>query len=242
MIYPSRGCESYVDAKNPADVVAGLKAVLSRVLELPEKYVSCAKKDKFRAMLERVPPLPIKEKEGKPCLAGAESWSRFAVGEIPELYSVFPYGLYGMGKPDLELARYTWTDCLRERQKKMKEPWYQGGIFTARLGLANEAKEVAIFKLGDSGLRFPAFRDTDDWTPDHNWLGAGMIGLQEMLMQTHGRKIYLLAAWPKEWDVDLKLNAPYQTVVEGVLRKGEIETLKVTPQERRRDVVIMAPQ
>ncbi|MHC4623422.1 MAG: DUF5703 domain-containing protein, partial [Planctomycetota bacterium] len=242
VIYPSRGCESYVDAKNPADVIAGLKAVLSRLLELPEKYVSCAKKDKFRAMLERVPPLPIKQKESKPCLAGAESWSRFAVGEIPELYSVFPYGLYGVGKPDLELAQYTWTDCLRNRQKKMKEPWYQGGIFTARLGLTDEAKEVAIFKLSDSGLRFPAFRDTDDWTPDHNWLGAGMIGLQEMLMQTNDRKIYLFAAWPKEWDVDFKLNAPYQTIVEGTLRKGEIETLKVTPQERRRDVVIMAPQ
>jgi len=242
VIYPSRGCESYVDANNPADVIAGLKAVLSRLLELPEKYVPCAEKEKLRAMLERVPPLPVKEKNGKPYLAGAESWSRFAVGEIPELYSVFPYGLYGIGKPGLELARYTWTDCLMERQKKMKEPWYQGGIFTARLGLAKEAKEVAIFKLSDSGLRFPAFRDTDDWTPDHNWLGAGMIGLQEMLMQTDDRQIYLLPAWPKDWDVDFKLHAPYQTAVEAVVRNGKIEMLRVTPQERRRDVTIMEPK
>jgi hypothetical protein len=42
--------------------------------------------------------------------------------------------------------------------------------------------------------------------------------------------------------VDFKLHAPYQTVVEGVLRDGKIETLKVTPQERGRHVIVMGPQ
>ena len=241
VIFPSRACESYVDAKNPADVIAGLKAVLSRLLELPDELVPAAKKEKFRAMLQRVPPLPRKEKDGRPYLAGAKEWRKFSVGEIPQLYAVFPYGLYGIGRPELELARYTWTDSLMERQKKMREPWYQGGIFTARLGFTDEAKEIAIFKLGDSRLRFPAFRDTDDWCPDHNWLGAGMIGLQEMLMQTVDRKIYLFGAWPKDWDVNFKLHAPYQTTVEGVFKDGKIETLKVTPEKRRGDVVIMQP-
>jgi hypothetical protein len=69
-----------------------------------------------------------------------------------------------------------------------------------------------------------------------------MIALQEMLMQVDGRRIYLLGAWPKDWDVDFKLHAPYQTIVEGALRKGKIETLKVTPQKRRPDVVIMEPR
>jgi len=241
VIFPSRACESYVDAKNPADVIAGLKVVLSRLLELPDKLVPAAKKEKFRTMLQRIPPLPLKEKDGRSYLAGAEEWSRFAVGEIPQLYAVFPYGLYGIGRPELELARYTWTDSLINRQKKMREPWYQGGIFAARLGFSDEAKEIAIFKLRDSRLRFPAFRDTDDWCPDHNWLGAGMIGLQEMLMQTVGRKIYVLPAWPKDWDVHFKLHAPYKTVVEGAFRNGKIEPLKVTPQKRYGDVVIMEP-
>ncbi len=30
-----------------------------------------------------------------------------------------------------------------------------------------------------------------DWTPDHNWGGSGMIGLQEMLLQTNGNLILL---------------------------------------------------
>ena len=241
VIFPSRACESYVDAKNPADVIAGLKAVLSRLLELPDALVPSSKKKKFRAMLQRVPPLPLKEKDGRPYLAGAKEWRKFAVGEIPELYSVFPYGRYGIGRPGLELARYTWTDGLRQRQKKMREPWYQGGIFTARLGFTDEAKEIAIFKLSDSGLRFPAFRDTDDWCPDNNWLGAGMIGLQEMLMQAVGQKIYLFPAWPKDWDVDFKQHGPYKTVVEGVFRNGQIGMLRVTPEKRHGDVVIMEP-
>jgi len=239
VIFPSRGCESYVDANNPADVIAGLKTVLSRLLELPDRYVPSERKQKYRAMLRRVPPLPVKLKDGKPYLAGAESWRKFQVGEIPELYSVFPYGIYGVGREDLALVRYTWTDCLRDRQKNRREPWYQGGIFAARLGFTDYAKEIAVFKLGDGKPRFPAFQDTDDWCPDHNWLGVGMIGLQEMLMQTVDRKIYLLPAWPKDWSVDFKLHAPYRTVVEGVYRDGKLDKLEVTPKSRQTDVEIM---
>jgi hypothetical protein len=74
--------------------------------------------------------------------------------------------------------------------------------------------------------------------PDHIWGGSGMIGLQEMLMQTVGDKIVLFPAWPKEWDVDFKLHAPKNTTVEGVLKNGEIVDLKVFPDNRSKDVVI----
>jgi hypothetical protein len=238
VIFPSRACESYVDAKNPADVIAGLKAVLARLLELPDSIVDENKKIKFRNILDRVPDLPFREKDGVRCLAGAEEWSRFSVGEIPELYCVFPYGLYGTGKDGLETARYTWENCLLERQKNPKAPWYQGGIFAARLGYTAEARDTAALKLGDSNRRFPAFRDTDDWTPDHNWLGAGMKGLQEMLIQTAGQDIYILPAWPEEWDVDFKLHAPGNCVVEAKVRKGKVKDLKITPACREKDIKI----
>jgi hypothetical protein len=65
-----------------------------------------------------------------------------------------------------------------------------------------------------------------------------MIGLQEMLMQTIGNQILLFPAWPKDWDVDFKLNAPYTTVVEGKLKDGALIELKVSPEERRKDVII----
>ena len=66
-----------------------------------------------------------------------------------------------------------------------------------------------------------------------------MVGLQEMLMQTPGRKIILFPAWPLDWDVNFKLNAPYNTVVEGELRKGKMVRLNVIPATREKDVINM---
>jgi hypothetical protein len=58
-----------------------------------------------------------------------------------------------------------------------------------------------------------------------------------MLLQTHGERIYLLPAWPRDWDVDYTLHALYDTVVAGSVRRGALVELKVTPERRRADVV-----
>lgn len=65
-----------------------------------------------------------------------------------------------------------------------------------------------------------------------------MIGLQEMLMQTSENEIRLLPAWPEDWDVDFRLHAPENTIVEGSVRNGEIQDLNVTPEQRLADVII----
>ena len=88
--------------------------------------------------------------------------------------------------------------------------------------------------------RFAVTLDVD-WAPDHNWGGSGMIGMQEMVLQTHalpGEKgrIRILPAWPEKWNVDFRLHAPWQTVVEGSFESGELASLEVTPMERRNDV------
>jgi len=119
--------------------------------------------------------------------------------------------------------------------------WHQDGIFFARMGMVKEATDYNTKKLENSPRRFPTFWGPGhDWAPDHNWGGSGMIGLQEMLMQTIGDRILLLPAWPKNWDVDFKLHAPRQTVVEGSFRNGKIEKLEVTPASRRKNVEIDA--
>ncbi|GIQ64907.1 hypothetical protein PACILC2_34750 [Paenibacillus cisolokensis] len=99
---------------------------------------------------------------------------------------------------------------------------------------------MAIRKLADGECRFPAFWGPGhDWLPDHNWGGTGMIGLQEMLLQSAGEAIYLLPAWPMEWDVDFRLHAPGRTVVEGRVRGGRLEWWDIAPERRRKDVVVM---
>ena len=86
-------------------------------------------------------------------------------------------------------------------------------------------------------LRFPTFWGPGfDWTPDHNWGGSGMIALEEMLLQTPGDRLLLLPSWPTNWDVDCKLNAPRNTVVECIYRKGELRRTHVSPKERSRDL------
>ena len=65
-----------------------------------------------------------------------------------------------------------------------------------------------------------------------------MKTVQSMLLQTDGKQIFLLPAWPKNWDAEFKLRAPYETVVEGNYRDGKLLSLRVTPESRQKDVVI----
>ena len=103
-----------------------------------------------------------------------------------------------------------------------------------------EAVDYNTKKLQDSDRRYPTFWGPGhDWVPDHNWGGSGMIGLQEMLMQTIGDKIVLFPAWPQDWDVDFKLHAPKNTIIECSFKNGEIQNMKVTPESRSKDVVLL---
>jgi len=59
-------------------------------------------------------------------------------------------------------------------------------------------------------------------------------------MQTEGTKITLLPAWPQGWEGDFKLNAPFQTTVQGTISNGTVINLIVTPAERAADVTILS--
>ena len=240
VFYPGSSTETYKMAYNATPTVEGLRVILNRLLELPDRYLNTEKREKWRTMLERIPPISLQEFEGHTTIAPAKLWERINNTETPQLYPVYPWGTYGVGKPDLEVAINTWKFDPDVLKFKSHVGWKQYNIFAARMGLTDEAAELTSLKLKDSGRRFPAFWGPGfDWTPDHNWGGSGMIGLQEMLLQTDGEKIYLLPAWPKDWDVHFKLHAPYNTTVEAVVKGGKIAALKVTPESRRKDVVNM---
>ena len=139
----------------------------------------------------------------------------------------------------MDVAIDTWKYGVDNANQKNFISWHQDAIFCARLGLTDEAKSLTLKKMTDAPRRYPTFWGPGhDWVPDHNWGGSGMIGVQEMLMQTVGDKIYLLPAWPKNWDVSFKLHAPNQTVVECVVEKGKIRELHVSPEYKKANVVI----
>lgn len=241
VLYPSTAAETYKVAYNSVTAACALKTVLTRLLELDStKYLNADSRKHWSGMLTRIPPIYFREMNGHKVIAPAKSFERINNTEIPQLYPVFPWGIYGVGKPDLQTAIDTWKYGIERADQKHHQSWHQDNIFCARMGLTDEAADLAIKKLSDSNRRFPTYWGPgNDWVPDHNWGGSGMIGLQEMLMQTDGKTILLFPSWPKQWDVTFKLHAPYQTTVEATLKEGKITQIIVTPENRKADVQIM---
>ncbi|MFL5811110.1 MAG: hypothetical protein ACJ749_16430, partial [Flavisolibacter sp.] len=208
--------------------------------QLPSKYLNDDEKKYFEGFLKRIPPISFAEFHRHKTIAPAKSWERINNVESTQLYPVFPWGIYGIGKPELDIALNTWQYDTNALKFRSFVGWKQDNIFAARLGLTDEAAKLTGLKLKNSKRRFPAFWGPGfDWTPDHNWGGSGMIGLQEMLMQVDDKRIYLLPAWPKDWNVHFKLYAPYQTTVEAKVSNGKIESLKVSPESRKKDIINM---
>nr|WP_288809018.1 DUF5703 domain-containing protein [uncultured Sphingobacterium sp.] len=238
VLYPGSSAETYKMAYNSATTIAALQQVTKGLLALPDTYVNSESRSYFQGLLTRIPPLPQRELGGKKMLAPAQLWARINNTESPQLYGVYPWGIYGIGKPDMDIALNTYTYDPDVLKFKSHIGWKQHNIFAARLGLTDEAKQLTVSKLKNAERRFPTFWGPGfDWVPDHNWGGSGMIGLQEMLLQVVDDKIYLFPAWPKDWDVDFKLHAPGQTTVEGRLKDGKLLDLKVFPKERETAII-----
>ena len=238
VIYPSTSCESYRGATNPIDVLAGLNACLKSLLDLDDKYISLKEKEYYKEYLTRIPDYPIEEVEGLTVFKPAYSWLKEDNLELPQFYPLFPFNQFELGDEEIRYFKNTYKVAPDFRKGNIVS-WHQDGIQFARMGMGKEAGAYNSEKLQDSPRRFPTFWGPGhDWVPDHNWGGSGMIGLQEMLMQTIGDKIVLFPAWPKEWDVNFKLHAPQNTTVEVVLKDGEVAHLIVSPKERRNNVVI----
>lgn len=238
IIFPSSALESYKEAKNPCDVTCGLRRTYQGLLEL--ENIEQHKQATYRQRLAQIPPLVEREYRGHQTIAPADCWAEINNVELPQMYPIYPYQEFGVGLPQLQLARDTWEhSCNEIYGQRSYASWHQDGIFCAHLGLVDEAKRVLVCKLADSGRRFPAFWGPGhDWTPDHNWGGTGMIQLQEMLLQDKEGQIHLFPCWPRNWDVDFKLHAGSNTTVECRYQSGKLVELHVSPESQRQRVVV----
>lgn len=239
---PAQSLETWQKVVNPLPDIAGLRFVIGGLLALPPGAASQSQQADWRRLLGELPPLPTTQTNGQTILAPAETILEEARNsENPELYAVFPYRLAGVGKPDLDLARATFE----HRRNRHNVCWWQDDIQMACLGLARQAAENVSSRMTNynSKFRFPAmWGPHNDEVPDMDHGGVGQMALQTMLLQSDGKKLLLFPAWPKDWDVTFKLHAPYNTIVQGEYRGGHLMSLRVTPQERMRDVVQLEPQ
>ena len=248
---PSQSLETYqLAAVNPTPDVAGLKHVLIRLLQLSPEDSAPEQRDRWSRMLAELPPIPLGktargkqppfgkgDPDGTTTILPAEEYGKTSNSENPELYTAFPYRLYGVDKPDLALGR----DTFAARRFPRDVCWGQDGPQAAVLGLTSIAQKAVIDEFEDYGpQRFQWFwKAGSDWIPDLDDGGTGMMTLEMMVMQTDGKRIDLLPAWPKDWTADFKLHAPYQTTIEGHVANGKITGLHVTPNSRTKDVVVV---
>lgn len=231
--------EMYWDVKNPTPDIAGLRYVLTRLAELPADVVDANQEKQWRNFLKIIPEIPVGMKNGKKVILPYEPQDSIKPHntENPELYAIFPFRIYGLGKPEFNMALETYN----QRLIKRTGCWHQDVIDAPMLGLREESKRNVTknFTTFDKNLSFPAFWERGhDYMPDEDNGGQGQTGLQKMLMQCDGQRILLLPAWPTEWNASFKLNAPQNTTVEGRVENGKVLDLKVFPETRLKDVVI----
>jgi len=251
-IAPTQSLETYqLDAVNPTPDIAGLMHVLPRLLSLPRTMTAVSQRRRWQDILRTLPALPVgtaatgrtlasdpAEARATPIFLPAERYGETKNEENPELYVVFPYRLFGLGKPDLALARHTFA----MRRFPQDTCWGQDGVQAATLGLTDLAQRAVIHEFTNYGdQRFRWFwRTAHDWIPDLDNGGSGMLTLETMLMQVDGERIELLPAWPKEWTADFKLRAPRRTTVSGHVEHGKLTDLNVIPASRAKDVMVVS--
>jgi hypothetical protein len=91
--------------------------------------------------------------------------------------------------------------------------------------------------------RFPLYgREGPDSCPDFDHFGGGSVALQRMLVQEAGEKIFLLPAWPADWDVDFKLHLARRTVLTGTVKDGKLVAWDIQPASRKKDVTVCKAQ
>ncbi len=241
VIQPTQAVETYWHCvTNDTPSVAGLHAVLERLLALSKNQVSDTDRTLWTRLYTALPKVPARFANGKNFILPAEYFEpRRSNIENPELYAIWPFRLYGVDRLDLPTGIETYI----RRGQRTTQGWSYDGQCAAILGLADEAGLQIQAKVRNShpNHRFPALWGPNyDWLPDQDHGSNILLTLQQMLLLAGHDKIYLLPAWPKEWNVSFKLHAPRNTTVECVYRQGKVTRLEVNPPARQADIVMPA--
>lgn len=246
MIVPGNGLEYAGDATNPVDAVSGLHAITEVLLRYPG--LPSADRDRIKRIHGTLPPIPVGRRQGVASVLPARSYHQDCNKWEPIEHNVaFPNRRIGVVRPDsLRLLRDTWDTIPEDRARLCKQDssWMANLANAVAMASPGLATRRAIYKMGNTTApqaRSPAFFGPGhDWLPDFNWGGAGMTGVEEMLLCPEpgaAGKLHLFAGWPADRDVEFKLHAPGKTLVEASLKDGDPAWLKITPELRLKDVV-----
>lgn len=261
------GCaETYQGVTNPCTEIGCLKYLLTKLISFD---IDDPRKDHWRKLLNAMPGVPLRTIRGLDLLAVGDKYDPGRVNcESPELYSIYPFRQVWLGKPELLAnARQSFhvrtisIDGTVDDQGTETGGWQSSPVQAAYLGLPREAARLASINFNDQFIhwndnidpnapypirpraRFPAFWECKmDGTPDNDHGANSVNTLQSMLLQSDENKIFLLPAWPEDWDVSFKLRAANNTTIECEYRNGKVQFLKVFPESRRKDIIDMSTE
>lgn len=204
LFVPSQALETYQTAVDPTPDIAGLMEVTRQLLGMSDDLVTKEFKESIHTIVNALPGIPLRHTQAGMVIAPARHSAHNANIENPELYAVWPFGVYGINKPDLELAIRTFIN----RKYTYNIGWQHSAVQAACLGLTDTSAALVLdkFSHSDPECRFPAFWGPNyDWSPDQDHGTVAMIALQKMLLQLDGSNSLTFPAWPVKWDVEFRL-------------------------------------
>ncbi len=220
---PATSGETWYNCKNPASWIALFIVRLPQVMDFAARFGNTALFTLAEEIYSGLPKIPtgkwqlnVTAGELLPCNDGeevilpAEDFSRHdAINrENPELYAIWPYGLYGADKPEYDLALRSFEG---RAWKRINSGWHLDGIWAACLGMTDEAYSLAKEQIQNT-IRCPGGFSYEEapadptvpylpYYPSMQGMGNTVCALYEMLCHDNGNELLILPAWPKDISV-----------------------------------------
>jgi hypothetical protein len=100
-------------AYNSTSTIAALYNITVLLMKYLDKHIdqqhNSTLDNYLFGLLDRIPFVSFRSFDDHVTLAPAKSWERINNTESPQLYPVYPWGDFGIGKPGLDTAINTWN-------------------------------------------------------------------------------------------------------------------------------------
>jgi len=232
---------------NPTEQIAGLNYTSTRLLNLPNKFGTTEDRQLWQKINDIVPDIPLNiTVNGTYVIPGLHLPNHTMNKENTELYTVHPYKLYSFlsNKDDFKII----NDTYNKRQFPCNSGWCQDILDASLLGRAYDAKNMVLNRNYKSNgpWKYDAFTPQhQDWLPSLDqleWMRVGLhyMAIQNNFLDINDNNIYLLPAWPCEWNINFKLHAKQNTIVyfeyNATTKKYN---LTVEPESRKNDIKLV---
>ena len=109
----------YWKVVNPLPDIAALHFIIPQILALPKDLVGEKSYALYIKINNELPEIPLGTKNGKKVVLpyGGPKTAPAHNTENPELYCIHPYRVYGLDKPDFDIALNTFNERLIKRAK-----------------------------------------------------------------------------------------------------------------------------